>query len=152
MKIENFLYIGGVFHLIFALFDLTWPKLFNWKETLASLDDLQRVLLPLLNKLLIVIFIAFAYLSFFHTSDLINTSLGTTELIFIITFWIVRTIEQFYYFGFNRWNRFNVSASSLVPFFPYNRMSNKAFSYYFCVIFLIIIILYFIPLTYKIFH
>ena len=38
MKIEILLYIGGIFHLIWALFDLLWPKLFNWKETLASLE------------------------------------------------------------------------------------------------------------------
>ena len=150
MKIEFLLYIGGVFNLVFALFDLIWPKLFNWKESLTSLDDIQRVLLPLLNKLLIVIFFAFTYISFFHASDLIDTNLGTTLLIFIIIFWTVRLIEQIYYFGFTKWNEFNVSVSSYVPFFPYNRMSNKAFSYYFCVIFFIIIMLYFIPLIYKI--
>jgi hypothetical protein len=151
VRIEILLYIGGIFHLIWALFDLFWTKLFNWKETLAPLDDLNRVLLPILNKLLVVIFLAFAYISFFHTSDLINTNIGTTLLLFIIIFWIVRTIEQLYYFRFNKVNKLNVSISSLVPFFPFNKMSNKAILYYyFFVTFIIMILLYLIPLINKV--
>ena len=151
MKIEILLYIGGIFHLIWALFDMSWTRLFKWKETLAPLDDVNRVLLPILNKLLVVIFLAFAYISFFHTSELINTDVGTTLLLFIIIFWIVRTIEQLYYFRFSQVDKLNVSVSSFAPFFPFNKMSNRGILYYyFFIVFILMIALYLVPLVYKI--
>ena len=146
MKIEFLLYIGGIFHLIWALFDFLWPKLFNWKETLAPLDDVHRVLLPIISKLLVVVYLAIAYISFFHASDLMSSNLGRTLLIFITIYWAVRAIFQVHYIGFNKANEFNVSFSSFASFFPFNRMSNKAVSYYLFVVFLMMIALYFIPL------
>ena len=150
MKIEILLHIGGIFHLIWALFDSFWPRIFNWKETLSSLDDLHRVLLPIISKLLVILYLAIAYISLFHTVDLITSNLGKTLLIFITVYWVVRAILQVYYIGFNKANKFNVNLSSFAPYFPFNIMSNKAISYYFFIIFVIMIALYFIPLLYKI--
>jgi hypothetical protein len=149
MKAETLLYIGGAFHLIWVVFDLLWPKLFNWKETLAPLDDLQRVLLPIASKLLVLIYLGIAYVSFLHTSDLMNTDLGRALLLFITAYWAVRAILQVRYIGFDKANEFNVSFSSLAPFFPYNRMSNRAFSYYLMTIFIITMALYSIPLIHT---
>lgn len=142
MRTENFLYVGGIFHLLWAVFDFFWPKFFNWKETLASLDDLQRILLPLTSRMLTVLYLGVTYISFFHASDLITTDLGRTFLVFVSTYWAVRAILQAYYFGFKRANEFNVDFSSLLGFM---RLSNKTVSYILFCEFLIICSLYLIP-------
>jgi hypothetical protein len=62
MKIEVLLYIGAILHLAWALFDFFWPRFFKWKETLASLDDIQRVIPPITSRMLVVVYLSIAYL------------------------------------------------------------------------------------------
>jgi len=142
MRIETLLYIGGVFNLIWATFDFFWPRIFNWKEALVSLDDLQRILLPLTSRMLVVFYLGVAYISFFHTSDLVSTDLGNTFLLFVSSYWAVRAILQIKYMGFKKANEFNVNLSSYAPFVNF---SNKTLSYMVFIEFLIIGALYFIP-------
>ena len=145
MRTEYLLYLGGIFHLLWAVFDFFWPKFFNWKETLASLDDLQRIMLPLTSRMLTVLYLGVTYISFFHASDLINSDLGRMFLIFISIYWAVRAILQVRYFGFKKANEFNVEFSSFVSFV---NLSNKTLSYILFFEFLIISSLYFIPIIY----
>ena len=42
MKAEVFITVSGVFHVVAAGFDASWPCLFNWDKTLAPVDGLQR--------------------------------------------------------------------------------------------------------------
>jgi len=148
MRVEILLYIGGVFNLAWAIFDYFWPQFFNWKETLASLDDLQRILPPLTSRMLTVLYLGVAYISFFHASDLINTDLGRTFLIFISIYWAVRAILQAHYFGFKKANEFNVSFSSFVSFI---NLSNKTISYLLFFEFWFISALYLIPVIFVIY-
>ena len=148
MKIEVLLYIGAIFHLAWAVFDYFWPRVFNWKETLASLDDIQRVLPPITSRMLVVVYLSIAYISLFHTADLIATDLGRTILFFVSVYWVVRAILQIYYIGFEKANGFNVTFSSYVPYSPFASMSNKLISYLLLVEFMIISGLYLIPLIY----
>ena len=145
MRTEFILYIGGIFNLMWAVFDFFWPKFFNWKETLASLDDLQRIMLPLTSRMLTVLYLGITYISFFHASDLIKTELGRMFLIFISIYWAVRAILQVRYFGFKKANEFNVDFSSFVSFV---NLSNKTISYILFFEFLFICALYFFPLIY----
>ena len=148
MKIEVLLYIGAIFHLAWAVFDFFWPRLFNWKETLASLDDIQRVIPPITSRMLVVVYLSVACVSLFHAADLIATDLGRTILFLVSAYWVVRAILQVYYFGFEKANRLNVTFSSYVPNSPFRSMSNKSISYVLFVEFIIIAALYLIPLLY----
>ena len=103
MNIELFLYVGGIFNLIWAIFDFFWPQFFDWKERLASLDDVHRVLLPLTSRMLVVLYLGITYISFFHASDLLTTDLGRSCLIFISSYWAIRAILQIHYFGFRKY-------------------------------------------------
>jgi hypothetical protein len=149
MKIEVLLYIGAVFHLAWALFDFFWPKFFNWKETLASLDDIQRVIPPLASRMLVVVYLSIAYVSLFHATDLIVTDLGRTILFFVSVYWVVRAILQVYYIGFEKANEFNITFSSYIPYALFGSMSNKSISYVLFIEFLTISALYLIPLIYA---
>ncbi len=146
MDTEILIYVGGVFNLIWAVFDFFWPKLFNWKETLAPLDDFQRILLPLTTRMLVVNYLGVAYISFFHASDLIATDLGRTFLVFVSVFWAVRAVLQIHHMGFKRANAFNVELSSLAAF---PNLSNRTISCLGFSEFLIIFSLYFIPVVYS---
>jgi hypothetical protein len=148
MKIEVLLYIGAIFHLAWAVFDFFWPRFFNWKETLASLDDIQRVLPPITSRMLVVVYFSIAYISLFHTADLIATDLGRKILFFVSLYWVVRAIVQVYYIGFEKANEFNVTFSSYAPYSPFRSMSNKFISYLLFTEFMIISGLYLIPFIY----
>ena len=142
MRTEYLLYLGGIFNLLWAVFDFFWPKFFDWKETLASLDDIQRILPPLTSRMLTVLYLGVTYISFFHGSDLINTDLGRTLLVFVSTYWAVRAILQAHYFGFKKADKFNVDFSSFVSFL---NLSNRTISYILFFEFWIISALYLIP-------
>ncbi len=98
MYLKYLIITGGVMHICFALFDMTWAKAFNWKESLSSLDETNRSLLRLTNKLLIVIYLGFAYLSLFHSEELLRSHLGKAVLGCIALYWTARTIMQPVYF------------------------------------------------------
>jgi hypothetical protein len=145
MKLEIFIYVGGVFNIIWAIFDFFWPKFFNWEQALAPLDDLHRILLPLTSRMLTVLYLGVAYISFFHAPELMSTDLGNTLLVFVAIYWAIRAVLQIHYIGFKKANGFNVDFSSFAPF---AKFSNKTISYMFFFEFLIISALYFIPAIY----
>jgi hypothetical protein len=146
MKVEVLLYIGAFFHLVWAVFDFFWPRFFNWKETLASLDDLQRVIPPLTSRMLVVVYLFIAYVSLFHAPDLTATELGRAILFFVAVYWVVRAILQVYYIGFDKADEFNIAFSTFAPSSPIGSMSNKQVSYLLFGEFLLISALYFVPL------
>lgn len=93
------LFAGGVFHLALAVFHLFFWRIFRWKEDLASLTRVNRAIMQILNLCLTFLFFVMAYISFFHSAELISTSLGQTILASIALFWILRLILQFFFFG-----------------------------------------------------
>ncbi len=149
MKIEVFVYGGGIFHLGWALFDSLWPKVFNWKKTLAPLDELQRSLPYILSRLLVLLYLGFAYLSFLQTEALLGSDIGRSILIFISVYWTVRTVMQIQFAGlFGKANKFVVDKSDYG--FPINSdMSNQALSNVFVAVFLLGIALHLVPVLYQ---
>jgi hypothetical protein len=144
MTIEMLLYIGAVYHLAWALFDFFWPKLFDWEQTLASLDDIQRILPPLTSRMLVVLYLGIAYVSLFHQKELLVTDLGRAVLIFVSVYWAVRATLQVRYFGLRKADGFNVSFSSYVPNSPFKNLSNNTISLIFLIEFITASVLYLI--------
>jgi len=93
------IFVGGVFNLGFAVYHTMFWRLFRWREDLASLRRINRSVMQVLNLCLTFVFLVMAYVSFFHTSELIQTSLGETLLIAFSLFWFLRMIEQVVFFG-----------------------------------------------------
>jgi hypothetical protein len=77
-------------------------RLFRWKEDLASLTRINRAIVQVMNLCLTFVFLAFAYISLFHTTELLSTSLGKTLLFMIFIFWMLRAIEQIVFFGLRK--------------------------------------------------
>ncbi len=74
---------GVIYHLCWAIFDSFWPHLFAWKRTLSKLDDINRSLLYILSRLLVLLYLYVAFLSFFYQRELLETELGQSILIFV---------------------------------------------------------------------
>ena len=136
---------GGIYHLCWALFDSFWPHLFAWKRTLAKLDDINRSLLYILSRLLVLLYLYIAILAFFFQSELRNTSIGKTILLFMAVYWAFRAFMQIQFFGFARADRMNIKLSELNYPAPVDRLSNRAASIGFFVIMLIGVTLYLVP-------
>lgn len=120
------LFAGGIYHLAIAVFHLFFWRIFRWKEDLASLTRINRAIVQILNLCLTFLFFVMAYVSFFHSAELLSTSLGRTILASIALFWILRLILQVTFFG-----------------------ARHRLSILFIVIFLVGIVLYLIPFLWS---
>jgi hypothetical protein len=102
MTPEVSLVMGGLFNLAFAVFHILFWRIFDWKRDLESLSFNNRQIMQVLNLCLIFAFVLFAWISFFHRNELLQTALGRSILILIALFWLLRAIEQVLFFGLNR--------------------------------------------------
>ena len=99
---NTLLIVGGFYHLGFAIFHLFFWRLFNWKKDLASLSIVNRAVMQILNLCLTFVFIVVAYISLFYSSEMISTNLGKIITVSISIFWLLRFIEQLYFFGLKK--------------------------------------------------
>ena len=60
---------------------------------------INRQVMQILNLCLTLVFLIMAYISFFHSEELLSTSIGKTLLFAITLFWFLRMIEQIFFFG-----------------------------------------------------
>ncbi len=95
---KTLLLIGGFLNAFNALFHIMFWKMFNWKESLQSLDFLQRAVMQVLNIHLILVFGLFAYLSVFKRGEMTSTGTGRIILLFIAGFYLIRAVNQFIFF------------------------------------------------------
>jgi len=100
---KQLLIAGSIYNLAFAIFHVLFWKIFKWKAQLSKLDYINRSIMQVLNLCLTFCFLIFSYISFFHTSALIETNLGNTILAGISIFWLFRAIEQVLFFKFKHW-------------------------------------------------
>ncbi len=91
--------IAAFYNLAFAIFHAFFWKLFGWREALAPLTPINRLVMQVLNLCLMFVFLVFAYVSAFHTGELLTTSLGRTLLFSIALFWFLRAVEQVIFGG-----------------------------------------------------
>ncbi len=89
---------GGVYTILLIVFHLLFWRLFNWPQTLIALNDVNKATIQVLNISITFIFGIFAYISFVHTQDLLNTHLGRTLLLLISALWLFRAMQQILFY------------------------------------------------------
>ena len=94
--------IGGLYHIGFLIFHAMFWKLFKWKHELLKLTRINGGIMQVLNLCLMFCFLVFAYVSLFHTSELITSGIGRALMLFMALFWMVRAIEQLLFFSSKR--------------------------------------------------
>lgn len=143
---SSLLVAGGIYHVCWALFDSSWPRLFAWKRTLAKLDDINRSLLYILSRLLILLYLYIATISLAFREELLGTSLGRSVLAFVAVYWAFRAFMQIQFFGLARADQMNVRAAEEwnVPA-ALKRTSNRSISVALFIVMLVGIALYLVP-------
>ena len=89
---------GGIYNIGMIVFHLLFWRIFDWSNDLESLSFLNRATMQVLNISLMFAFIIFAYVSLAHTEELLTSSLGHTLLLLMALFWLVRTVQQVYFY------------------------------------------------------
>jgi hypothetical protein len=85
---------GGVYMVALIVFHLLFWRIFNWPDTLMSLNKVNKATMQVLNLAITFIFVIIAYISFAHTDELLNTGLGTSILILLSMLWLFRAALQ----------------------------------------------------------
>jgi hypothetical protein len=111
MSAETFAVAGGVYCLGFAVFHLTFWKLFRWGEDLRSLTFVNRAVYQILNLCLTFVFVVFAIPSLALPGEMVGTDLGRMLLMLIAVFWLLRAGEQVWFFGLR--NRVSIAFFAL---------------------------------------
>ena len=78
MTSEILIYIGGTYQLVWAFTHSYFPKQLDWKNTLAPLDDFNRILMLIFSKLLLLFYLGTALICFIYPSELLDTARRTT--------------------------------------------------------------------------
>jgi hypothetical protein len=140
-----FIYLGGIYHLLWAIFDLLWPRFFNWKVTLAKLDDFNKAVLYISGRLLVLLYLYIAFMSFYYGKGLLISGPVRTIPLFVAVYWAFRTIMQVQFFGFRKADGFNVKVRDGNFPAPFNGMSNQSLSILFFIFMVIGVLLYLLP-------
>jgi len=95
--VNTLLALGGVLNLVFGAYQVWLGRAIRASANLLPID---RGLLQIFNLGTTILVLFFAYVSFFHRRELVETGLGRTTLIFVFAFYLVRLIAQLLFLGF----------------------------------------------------
>jgi hypothetical protein len=107
--------IAGMVSGLFFLFHIGFYWLFNWSQSLLSLNSGDRAIMLTFNLVVILFLLYSAILSLGHTRELIKTTVGKSVLIFFAAFYIARILCEFLYFGFRFLESVVVISICLIP-------------------------------------
>lgn len=110
---------GGVYTVVLIIFHVLFWRIFNWPETLEPLNHINKATIQVLNISITFIFLLFAFVSFFHTQELLETPLGNTFLIFISTLWLFRAGQQVVFYKLKHKASIGLAVYFLVGAFLY---------------------------------
>ena len=88
MNTKRLVQIGGVINLVFVVFHLSFWKLFDWQQSLASLSSDDRAIMQVLNIHTAYVLAVFAIISFVFSNEMSTTKLGRMISLSIAGFWI----------------------------------------------------------------
>jgi len=91
--------IGGVIHIVFAVFHGMFWRLFDWPVALAPLSSDNRAIMQVLNIHVLFVLIVFAVLSIGYAREMISSRLGGVISAAIAAFWFLRAANQVVFWG-----------------------------------------------------
>ena len=95
---ETLILAGGIYTAVLIVFHVFFWRIFKWPETLMPLNYMNRATVQVLNISITFIFFVFAYISFVHTDELLNTQLGRAMLALISVLWLFRAVLQLVFY------------------------------------------------------
>ncbi len=91
--------IGGYASIGWLIFHLLFWQIFDWRAELKRLSRLNSGVMQALNLCLSFVFLLFAFLSLWHTNELLSAGLGRTVALSIGVFWLLRFLLQPMFWG-----------------------------------------------------
>lgn len=86
----------------FALFHLSFPRIFRWRQSMAEAGRANGAILRIENGLLVYLFLVAGVACLAWPEALATTDLGRGCLMVASGFWCVRLVQQFVYLRINR--------------------------------------------------
>jgi hypothetical protein len=99
---KTLLYIGGSFMLLFAVFHLSFWKIFNWSEELLKLSPENRGTLQMLNIVSFYVLLFGTFISFYLAQRKEKFSFVEKALIiFLAGYYVLRVVFSTPFYGFS---------------------------------------------------
>ncbi len=95
--------ITGIILILLALMHIGFPKRFNWKNQLQSLDLLHKQMMEVHTFFVGLIVFLMGVLCLIAPFDLLNTPLGKKISLGIAFFWACRFVIQFLWYSPKLW-------------------------------------------------
>lgn len=93
----------GLYNIGFALFHISFWKIFHWDSDLKKLSFANKAVIQILNIQIIYYFIFVAFICLCYPIELLTTKFGCIFLGGTSLFWFIRTIQQFIYLRVNNY-------------------------------------------------
>ena len=94
MRYEVLIKLGGLFHLICALFHVVYPRMFRWNKKLSNLPEINKSIIKenlyISNSCIFLFWLILAFLPFIYSRELLTIPLGKGLLTCIVIFWFIR--------------------------------------------------------------
>jgi hypothetical protein len=103
MKTENrnkLIRTGGIFSGLFLMLHIGFYWIFRWGQTLQVMNPTDKAILLTLNLVGILFLIYTTSVSFLLTNQLHQTPAGRSVLLFFASFYLLRIVAEFIFFGF----------------------------------------------------
>ncbi len=91
--------VGGYASIGWLIFHLLFWQMFDWRAELKRLSRLNSGVMQALNLCLSFVFSLFAFVSLWHTNELLTAGLGRTIAFGIGAFWFFRFLLQPLFWG-----------------------------------------------------
>ncbi|MFY1046210.1 hypothetical protein [Chryseobacterium sp. GP-SGM7] len=100
---KTIILICGIYSLAFAIFHISFWKLFKWNSDLTKISFANKGIMQILNVQIVYYFLFTAFICFVFPYELISTKLGNMFLLGCSLFWLIRTIQQFIFLRANHY-------------------------------------------------
>jgi len=100
---ELHLKIIGVLLILLALLHAGFPRKFDWRSELASLNVLNRQMMYVHTLFIAIMLALMGFLCLSSANELTTTALGRRVCIGLAAFWIVRLLVQFFGYSSELW-------------------------------------------------
>lgn len=103
MKTETrnqFIRTGGIFSGLFLMLHISFYWIFRWEQTLLVMNPTDKAIMLTLNLVGILFLIYSTSVSFLLTKQLPQSSAGRSVLLFFASFYLLRMVAEFLFFGF----------------------------------------------------
>jgi len=93
----------GILLMVLALVHVVFPKYFNWKKELESLNLMNKQMMQIHTFFIALVVFLMGILCFTSSTELLETVLGKRIILGLAIFWGLRLLIQFFGYSSKLW-------------------------------------------------